>query len=94
MRGRTFDEYAQVWAREGGVGVVDDDDLAVGVEQEQGRLREGLVRLARVARLAHEQAPPARMCRHMPSANQRGGLLDPCIHCGTKAEDEAWTAKS
>ena len=79
MRGRTLDENAQVWAREGGVGVIDDDDFAVGVEQEQGRLREGLVCLARVAWLAHEQAPPACMCRHMPSANQRG-VLD--LQCG------------
>ena len=44
-----FDQDAQVGAGKGRVGVVDDDDLAVRVQQEQSRLREGLVCLADVA---------------------------------------------
>lgn len=49
----TFHQDAQVGACEGGVGVVDDDHLAVRVQQEQRRLGEGLVRLANVARLCN-----------------------------------------
>ncbi len=48
---RTFNQDAQVRARKGGIGVVDNDHLAVRVQQEQRRLRERLVRLADVARL-------------------------------------------
>ena len=44
-----FDQDAQVGAGKGRVGVVNDDDLAVWVQQEQGWLREGLVRLTNVA---------------------------------------------
>ncbi len=46
---RTLDQDAQVGAREGRVGVVDDLQLAVRVEQEQRRLRERVIRLALAA---------------------------------------------
>lgn len=65
----TLNQDAEVWASEGRVGVVNDDDLAVWVEQEQCRFWEWLVRLTDVARLGHKQAPPAHMCPHMPSIN-------------------------
>ena len=55
----TFHQDAQVRAGKGRVGVVDDDHLAIWIEQEQRWLREGLVCLADVAGLcsaieAHE----------------------------------------
>ena len=46
---RTLDQDAQVGARKGRVGVVDDLQLAIRVEQKQRRLRERVVRLALAA---------------------------------------------
>ena len=42
---RTLDQDAQVGARKGRVGVVDDLQLAIRVEHKQRRLRERVVRL-------------------------------------------------
>lgn len=50
----TFHQNAQVWAGKGRVGVVNDDHLAVWVQQEQRWLRKGLVRLADVAGLCKD----------------------------------------
>ena len=46
---RAFDQDAQVGAGKGRIGVVNDDDLAVWVQQEQSRLWEWLVCFADVA---------------------------------------------
>ena len=52
-RQRTLNQDAQVGARKGRVGVVQDLQLAVGVEHEQCRLRERVVRLALAAPPMH-----------------------------------------
>lgn len=71
----TLNEDTQVGPDEGGVGVLSNLDLALGVDQEQGGLWEGVLSLPDVAGVADVQAPLVHVCQLQAVGNAVCDLL-------------------
>lgn len=85
MKGKlthTLNHDAQVRPAEGGVGVLSNLDLALGIHQEHSWLREGVLSLSDVAGVAHIQTPLVHVSELQAVGNAVGDLL--CFCGGTQ----------
>ena len=76
--GLTLNHDTQVGPAEGGVGVLSNLDLSLGVDQEHGWLWEGVLSLPDVARVADIQTPLVHVCQPEAVGNAVGDLLGLC----------------